>query len=732
MRSISQVQKDVLIKEAQKELAEKSAKRIELIEKVWDLSEKYAAEKKVVDNIFIFDLDEFSEKYELKKEHILEVFPKGSDLTSIYHRVYKTLKIPGVKVEFKGLEGTVEISERSLFKEICEESRNLEFNEIKNLYAIEYLIRDEGDRIKDSKAIAAYTKPKIENVTYFNGRTFETQKKLIIKDNEIDLNDEISYFDNFITAVKPSGNFNYIKFLNEYGRIYDYIIKRYDDTKKVIKRTVAYGYYGKDKIILNGWELQKESLRARDFKKMLSMKYKRDEIKDTLELLKEYFGAEDFTKIIFEYSLSSLFRYDLLNKETGKTKRLDKFPYLLIIGKQGIGKTARMNIVFNKLLLNTTDTYSNDDLKGSIAKLAKEQYVNLPMWFDELKEFPERLVDILKQIGTKDEAIITRGNKETEKEDYNFLLRRPFIISTNQFREFDPALVDRFIVLSAYDYDLVNNEQIGNKLLDKMPLLGAYIYKNIEKIKEHVDTLEFDSSRENANDNVIMIGREIAKFIFKEFELEYEPSKTIVYGNSNIYTSKDSVKKSVIKEVLKLSEWVESGIKYNILDYIAEPEGANYFVGVKQLEKYGIYIKKDKIENYHIVLTAKGLNFIELGDTGIKTLSEFNAHGFEVKATRVLGTKKPQKAVWIPITEEFTEHPDDQIISEIIVDTMKEFQEEKDHVHEAEITLKLELAHGIPKEKSLELLENMVGKIVVKPKEYLYKLIERPIQEKLE
>ena len=726
MGDLSEIQKKEIVIQAKKELEERSLEGLELIEKIWDCSEKYAAEKKAENNVFVFDLDEFSQKYELDKERILEIFPKGKDLTTIYNRIYGTLKIPGVKVEFKGLSGPVEISEKSIFREFCKD-RNLVFSDIKNLHAINYKIEDEAGFVKDLKPIAAYTRPKIENVTYFNGREFETQKKLLIKDNEVDLTDEINYFDDFISAVKPSGNFNYIKYLEEYSEIFDYILQRYDDKNKVIKRTIAFGYYGTDKIILNGWESQRESLRAKDFKKMLSMKYKKEEIRSILELLKNYLGKEDFTKIIFEYSLASLFRYDLLN-----TKKLDKFSYLLIIGKQGIGKTARMNIVFNKLLLNTTNTYSNDDLKGSISKIAKEQYVNLPMWFDELREFPDRLVDMLKQIGTNKESVITRGNKETEKDDYTFLLRRPFIISTNQFKVLDPALMDRFIVLSAYDYELINNEEIGKELLDEMPKLGAYIYRNIEKIKEHIDTLKFDPSRESADDNVIMIGREIAKFMFNEFELEYEPSKKVVYGNSNIYTSKDTIKKAVIKEVLKLSEWVEAGVKHNILDYIAEPEGAEYFLGVKQLEKYGIYIKKDKIDNYNILLTAKGLNFVELAENGIKTLAEFNAHGFEVKATRITGSHKPQKAVWIPITEEFTEHPDDQRIGELIVDTLKECLEEKEAAHESDITLRLELTHGIPAEKSIELLEHMVGNIVSKPKEYMYKFIENPIQEKLE
>ena len=42
---------------------------------------------------------------------------------------------------------------------------------------------------------------------------------------------------------------------------------------------------------------------------------------------------EDFSKIILEWGLASVFRYYLMDK-----RKLDKFPYLLIKGKQGIGK----------------------------------------------------------------------------------------------------------------------------------------------------------------------------------------------------------------------------------------------------------------------------------------------------------------------------------------------------------------------------------------------------------
>lgn len=266
MGNLSEIQKKEIVIQAKQELEERRVKRIELLEKVWQFSEKYAAEKQVENNIFVFDLDEFSQKYELDNDEILELYPEGSDLTTIYNRIYGTLKIPGVKVEFKGLSGPVEISEKSIFREFCKD-RNLVFSDIKNLHAINYKIEDEAGFVKDLKPIAAYTRPKIENVTYFNGREFETQKKLLIKDNEVDLTDEINYFDDFISAVKPSGNFNYIKYLEEYSEIFDYILKRYDDKNKVIKRTIAFGYYGTDKIILNGWESQRESLRAKDFKK---------------------------------------------------------------------------------------------------------------------------------------------------------------------------------------------------------------------------------------------------------------------------------------------------------------------------------------------------------------------------------------------------------------------------------------------------------------------------------
>ena len=75
----------------------------------------------------------------------------------------------------------------------------------------------------------------------------------------IDLTDQYNYFDEFIKAVKKTGNFPYELYLDQYSQLYDYIKKRYTQNTETIKRTAIYGYFGKDKIIFHDWELDKET-----------------------------------------------------------------------------------------------------------------------------------------------------------------------------------------------------------------------------------------------------------------------------------------------------------------------------------------------------------------------------------------------------------------------------------------------------------------------------------------
>ena len=671
------------------------------------------------DNIIHFDLKIACEKLNLKYDLLKEVCRDTYGKLRLWEEIYDNLPSPLLKIDLVNPKfdiNNIDISNedeqtQKLYKEIQEKIENRIFKEttgdydlnlekIRNVYSIyKTFIKDNGS--ETIKYIAVFPKPKIENIEYFDGHRYTKKKLLKMKGEVIDMYDEDCFF-NFIQLAK-NGNINIGNYIREFNGIYNYVTKRFD-TSDTIRKTESWGYFGEGKAIFKGWDINITGEKAKQFEELLNTEYNEEEVKELAQKLNEYVKNEDFSKIILEWGLASVFRYYLMDK-----RKLDKFPYLLIKGKQGIGKTARINILFSRLLLNTTTAYSVDDVKGSIAKMAKEQYINLPMWFDELKIFPDRLVDMLKQLGTNKEYLMTRGNKNVEKEDYRFYIRRPFLISTNQFTIDDPALLDRFIVLYAEDYELVDNSKIGKEIFNDIHKLGAWIYDNIEEIKKEViDKLEFESDRELANETTLLIGRELAKHIFSKFGVEYTPSERVIYGNDSVVTSKDSIRHKIIDKTIKLSEYVKDGIKYNILDYFID--SAEYNTAEKILAKYGIFPYTDKIGNNYIGITKTGILHMDLRDEGIKKLSELDAHGFKI--TVIWKNGKSHRVALIPVDEEKEE---DTELADIILDTIGD-----NTVHEAEIVAVISKEHNIDEEKIRKALKNMEGKSLIKLGKYRY------------
>jgi len=685
------------------------------------------------DKTIHFDLKEscsiMGVSYELLKEiYCKDTYGKLQLWQDIYDALTTKLKIELVHPELKDINN-IDLSNedeqtQKLYNRIMDNIENTIFKEetgdydlnlekIRNVYSIyKTFIKDNGS--ENIKYIAVFPKPKIENIEYFDGHRYTKKKLLKMRGEVIDMYDEDCFF-NFIQLAK-NGNINIGNYIKEFNGIYNYVVKRYDNTS-TIRKTESWGYFGEGKAIFKGWDINITGEKAKRFEELLNTEYKEEELKELAQKLNEYVKNEEFSKIILEWSLASIFRYSLMDEG-----RLDKFPYLLIKGKQGIGKTARITL-FSKFLLNTTTAYSVDDVKGSIAKLAKEQYINLPMWFDELKIFPDRLVDMLKQLGTNKEYLMTRGNKNVEKEDYRFYLRRPFLISTNQFTIDDPALLDRFIVLNAEDYELIDNAKIGKEIFNNIHKLGAWIYDNIEEIKKEViDKLEFEADRELANETVLYIGRELAKHIFSKFGVEYTPSTRVIYGNDSVVTSKDSIRHKIIEKTIKLSEYVKDGIRYNILDYFVDP--AEYNTVEKILAKYGIFPYTDKIGNNYIAITKTGLLHMDLKEEGIKKLSELDAHGFK---TTVIRKEKTRRVALIPIDEEVKE--EDTELADIILDTIG-----GNTVHEAEIIaiIKEHNIDGIDEEKIRKTLKNMEGNSLRKVGKYKYaKMSGNNIKERI-
>jgi len=674
------------------------------------------------DETIHFDLRISCNKMKLSYEILKEVYCKDTyGKLRLWLDIYEALLSSRLKIDLvhPKLEdiNNIDISKedkqtQELYNKIIDCIENTVFNEetgdydlnlekIRNVYSI-YKTFQKDNGSETIKYLAVFPKPKIENIEYFDGHRHTKKKLLKMKGEVIDMYDEDCFF-NFIQLSK-NGNINIGNYIREFNGIYNYVVKRFD-TLNTIRKTESWGYFGEGKAMFKGWDINITGEKAKQFEEILNTEYNEEEVKELAEKLNEYVKNEDFSKIILEWGLASIFRYYLMDK-----RKLDKFPYLLIKGKQGIGKTARINILFNRLLLNTTTAYSVDDVKGSIAKMAKEQYINLPMWFDELKIFPDRLVDMLKQLGTNKEYLMTRGNKNVEKEDYRFYLRRHFLISTNQFRIDDPALLDRFIVLYAEDYELSEkNAKIGKEIFNDIHKLGAWIYDSLEEIKKEViDKLEFESDRELANETTLFIGRALAKHIFSKFGVEYTPSERVIYGNDSVITSKDSIRHKIIEKTMKLSEYVKDGIKYNILDYYID--SAEYNTAEKILVKYGIFPHTDKIGNNYIGITKTGILHMDLRDEGIKKLSELDAHGYKI--TVIWKNGKSHRVALIPIDEE----KEDTEIADIILDTIGD-----NTVHEAEIIAVINKEHSIDEEKIRKALKNMIeGKSLRKIGEYRY------------
>ncbi len=673
------------------------------------------------DKTIHFDLEVACEKLNLNYDLLKEVYCRDTyGKLRLLEDIYDNLPSPLLKIDLVNPKfdiNNIDIlnedeQTQNLYRKIQEKIEDRIFKEttgdcdlnlekIRNVYSIyKTFIKDNGS--ENIKYIAVFPKPKIENIEYFDGHRYTKKKLLKMKGEVIDMYDEDCFF-NFIQLAK-NGNINIGNYIREFNGIYNYVTKRFD-TSNTIRKTESWGYFGEGKAIFKGWDINITGEKAKQFEELLNTEYKEEEVKELAQKLNEYVKHEEFSKIILEWSLASIFRYYLMDEG-----RLDKFPYLLIKGKQGIGKTARINILFSKLLLNTTTAYSVDDVKGSIAKMAKEQYVNLPMWFDELKIFPDRLVDMLKQLGTNKEYLMTRGNKNVEKEDYRFYLRRPFLISTNQFTMDDPALLDRFIVLYAEDYELIDNSKIGKEIFNDIHKLGAWIYDNIEEIKKEViDKLEFEADRELANETTLFIGRELARYIFSKFGVEYIPSERVIYGNDSVVTSKDSIRHKIIEKTIKLSEYVKDGIKYNILDYFMD--STEYNTAEKILAKYEVFPYIDKVGNNYIGITKTGILHMDLRDEGIKKLSELDAHGFKI--TVIWKNGKSHRVALIPIDDEKEE---DMELADIILNTIGD-----NTVHEAELIAIIRKEHNIDDdEKIRKTLKNMEGKSLRKIGKYKY------------
>ncbi|MCS3922047.1 hypothetical protein M2325_000732 [Methanococcus voltae PS] len=536
----------------------------------------------------------------------------------------------------------------------------------------------DGEEIVRTRSLAYFTTPKLVNKQFFDLHDVLKGKELEINKEFIDIFDDYAFYD-FVEVAK-SGNGGHQKYLYEYDLIYKWILKKFevDECKKVTK---AWGYYNKDTIILPPeWELPRDTPQVyykKDFKELFKIKYTDDDVKDIIKHLKCYL-QDDVSKWILEYTMASVFRYYFISN-----KRLDMFPNLIVTGLHAQGKSARVRLLFSKLLLNSENQYGETVVQGSPIRLEGEQWINVPMLYDELKEIPKRLEGILKRIGTGVSDIGHRYKRDGSWNGTSII--RPIMITTNDLSIKDIALISRCIIIDIDNIKTVNTVDEYRYLDDKIHILGRWIYDNLGMIGEQIENLEFSGDREKAKENVIKIGRAILGAIFAYFEESYVPSSDYpVEDYSAVNTPDKTIRKCIIESVRRTVRITLEGRTYDIYDLIYEANPGIEESLYKMLRSHGLDVKIQDDMAY-LIVTKDAYDILDIDKYNVAEVGKLKAY-WEYKTTAIRGRGKV-KAIWMPLQkiEKKNEYTEDIKINyndntAVVYETILENVDENDNV----------------------------------------------------
>lgn len=440
--------------------------------------------------------------------------------------------------------------------------------------------------------------------------------------------------------------------------IKDDIIEQFKNVadKNTVKKTSLYGVIDKDKILFPN----KYDILNRDNTEFLNS-YKAifnnldiieiDNIKNILYNLHEYIKDDEVSKLVLEYSITSIFKFWLL-----KTQKLNMFPHLILIGKSGYGKTMRISLLYSQLFMNIDIPYSADFLKGSGIRLQNEGWVTMPMWVDEIKTIPYQIYDILKMIATKPLTTTYKYTINQTKKVY--ISMRPLIISTNQLIINDIALNNRCLTINADSYELQKDAKYYNdihkKLYNNIHLLGKYIYQNINIFINEIENLNINANRETTHDEVLKIGSILLKKLFNLVDIKYKKANPIdeTTANDNIILQADKITEYIIDYCMKHTKILIRGIEGETPKYIDFREHFNSFSTSPELKKIGIfqYINDDDTE--WLFITAKAINTLQLSSKfQIKKLTQLaNIYNTQVEIKSQGQLEKTTRGVMICIS----------------------------------------------------------------------------------
>ena len=390
-------------------------------------------------------------------------------------------------------------------------------------------------------------------------------------------------------------------------------------------KTSVYGIIDRDKQYLPGrYELitDYKDERIKAFESMFQGEVQFEKLPSIVNNLMKYVEDDYVSKIILQYSIASIFRYYLLN-----TRRIDLFPNLIVIGEKGRGKSARINLLFNRLLMGTEEYYTKDYLKGSGIRLQNEGWTTMPMFIDELSEIPQSQYDILKVVATSPKATVTKYTAQQKRITYTIL--RPLIIATNKVVITDEAFEDRCIIISVDDKtcgEFKGKEDVYTMLRDCIEELGKALYLKIDRMLEIIDEVDLQPRRSTAKQEIIRLGGEILKRIFKEeFGVDYEPVSLKPNEEEFTVNSKDLIEEHIITEVRKLVKEINPSLSLSdLMNFDDENAYETVKVAKERLSRMGIYVKYSEKEGKHYIgISKEGLKYLGLKSKfGIKSLRQ--------------------------------------------------------------------------------------------------------------
>ena len=282
-------------------------------------------------------------------------------------------------------------------------------------------------------------------------------------------------------------------------------------------------------------------------------------IGQVLMKLYKYLHDDEISKLIFQYSLGSIFAYYLFNQ-----KKIPLVPSLVIIGPKSTGKSNRVSLFSEEMWLGhmmggkaTIQVLQN--ARSSTYRFDAYQFMVAPLHFDELTSFPDELIGIIKDQSTsfgKSASIRGRGSINQGATMTPYV--RTYMLSVNRFDLKEDAFADRFIYIDLDDeyyhkvlskIDSAEKYRLKVELTNSIFYVGVFILLNAHKFFPIVDSVPAAKDRSESKKVLISVGGAIAKSLFGLFNISYDPIEYVDRGIKSAITLGDKLWEDIFNRV---------------------------------------------------------------------------------------------------------------------------------------------------------------------------------------